>query len=150
MTIWIDGDGCPRRIREIACSAGIRRGVPVRITADREMQVPSNPLVSLLLVDQGEGSSDACIVSQVMPGDLVITRDIRLMERVISKGAQCIDDAGRSYTAENIRERISLLEFMEGFREAEPAAADRRKRKRGGSSAAFAGRLEQVLKAASG
>lgn len=146
MTIWVDGDGCPKRIREIACKAGIQRGVSVRIAADRKVDIPRHELVSLELVEIQEGSSDAYIASRVIPGDLVITRDVRLMEEVIRKGAWCIDDSGKTYTSGNIRERLSLLQFMEGVREAEPHGTGRRKKRHGGSSSAFARALEQVLK----
>jgi uncharacterized protein YaiI (UPF0178 family) len=87
------------------------------------------------LCPAGEGAADNRIVELAEPGDLVITRDIplafRLVEAVKETGASredgavkeagasllVIDDRGRVYTRENIRERLSLRDFMVGLAE---------------------------------
>jgi uncharacterized protein YaiI (UPF0178 family) len=51
------------------------------------------------------------------PGDLVITRDIPLARRLVDVSILVMDDRGQVYTAENIRERLSIRDFMVGLAE---------------------------------
>ena len=65
----------------------------------------------------GEGSADARILELARPGDLVITRDIPLAQRLVAASVLVLDDRGQVYTAENIRERLSIRDFMVGLSE---------------------------------
>jgi uncharacterized protein YaiI (UPF0178 family) len=65
----------------------------------------------------GEDSADDRIVELARPGDLVLTRDIPLAERLVEKGVGVLDDRGRTYSKENIREFRSLRDFMVGLAE---------------------------------
>jgi len=67
------------------------------------------------LCPPGEGSADDRIAGLAAPGDLVVTRDLPLAERLVDAGVLVIDDRGRVYTRENIRERRSLRDFMVGL-----------------------------------
>jgi uncharacterized protein YaiI (UPF0178 family) len=69
------------------------------------------------LCPPGENSADNRIVELAMPGDLAVTRDIPLANRLVEAGVCVIDDRGRLYTRENIRERLSLRNFMVGLAE---------------------------------
>jgi uncharacterized protein YaiI (UPF0178 family) len=64
------------------------------------------------LCPAGEGAADDRIVELAEKGDLVITRDIPLASRLVEAAVPVIDDRGRLYTGENIRERLSLRDFM--------------------------------------
>jgi uncharacterized protein YaiI (UPF0178 family) len=64
------------------------------------------------LCPPGEGSADNRIVDLARPGDLVLTRDIPLAARLVEADVMVMDDRGRVYTKENIRERLSLRDFM--------------------------------------
>lgn len=66
----------------------------------------------------GEGAADDRIVALALPGDLAVTRDIALAERLVEKGIRVLDDRGRVYTGENIRERLSLRNFTVNLAEA--------------------------------
>jgi uncharacterized protein YaiI (UPF0178 family) len=65
----------------------------------------------------GEGSADNRIVELARKGDLALTRDLPLAERLVEKEVRVLDDRGRIYTKENIRERRSLRDFMVGLAE---------------------------------
>jgi uncharacterized protein YaiI (UPF0178 family) len=69
------------------------------------------------LCPAGEGAADNRIVELAEPGDLVITRDIPLASRLVAASILVIDDRGQIYTRENIRERLSLRDFMVGLAE---------------------------------
>jgi uncharacterized protein YaiI (UPF0178 family) len=47
----------------------------------------------------------------------VITADIPLAALVVEKGATAIDPRGELYTGENVRERLSMRDFMQGLRD---------------------------------
>jgi uncharacterized protein YaiI (UPF0178 family) len=65
----------------------------------------------------GEGSADNRIVELARPGDLVITRDIPLAQRLVDAFVLVMDDRGQIYTRENIGERLSIRNFMVGLAE---------------------------------
>jgi hypothetical protein len=68
------------------------------------------------VVPHGSGEADEELVLRVEPGDLAITHDIPLAARLVEKGAVVLDDRGNLFTAENIRERLSIRDLMEYFR----------------------------------
>jgi uncharacterized protein YaiI (UPF0178 family) len=69
------------------------------------------------LCPPGEGSADNRIVELALKGDLALTRDLPLAERLVEKEVRVLDDRGRIYTKENIKERRSLRDFMVGLAE---------------------------------
>jgi hypothetical protein len=69
------------------------------------------------LCETHQGAADDRIVELAEPGDLVITRDIPLASRLVEAHISVLDDRGRLYTRENIRERLSLRDFMVGLAE---------------------------------
>jgi uncharacterized protein YaiI (UPF0178 family) len=69
------------------------------------------------LCPEGEGAADDRIVALAAPGDLAVTRDIPLANRLVEASVLVIDDRGQTYTRENIRERLSLRDFRVGLAE---------------------------------
>jgi uncharacterized protein YaiI (UPF0178 family) len=53
----------------------------------------------------------------VEAGDLVITADIPLADRIIAKDAHAIDHRGELYTVENIKQYLAMRNLMEQIRE---------------------------------
>ncbi|MCA1906021.1 MAG: YaiI/YqxD family protein [Desulfarculus sp.] len=117
MRIWIDADGCPRPVKDIVFRASQRLKLAVVLVADRPVGRPSSPLVTSIVVPRDLDSADRHIAEKLDPGDLVITADLPLAAAVVERGAQAINPRGETYTAENVRERLSLRDFMMGLRE---------------------------------
>ena len=46
------------------------------------------------------------------PGDRVITADIPLADRVVSKGAFTLNPRGKLYTEENIKDRLAVRDLL--------------------------------------
>jgi uncharacterized protein YaiI (UPF0178 family) len=65
----------------------------------------------------GANSADDRIVQLAEPGDLAVCRDIPLAARLLAKGVAVIDDRGRIFSDENIRELLSLRDFVVGLAE---------------------------------
>jgi uncharacterized protein YaiI (UPF0178 family) len=118
MTIWVDADSCPVRVREIVAKAAGTRKTPALFVANRRIPLKKSAYVSAVRVKKTEGSADACILARAKTGDLVITRDIPLAAELVSLGISVINDRGNAFTPETVTERLSLRNFMKDLREA--------------------------------
>ncbi|RJX30568.1 MAG: YaiI/YqxD family protein [Desulfarculus sp.] len=118
MRIWVDADGCPRPAKEIVFRVSERLKLPVCLVADRQVGRPPNKLVTTVRVPGDMDAADRYIAEQAAPEDLVITTDLPLAALVVAKGATALNPRGELYTAENVRERLSLRDFLTGLREA--------------------------------
>jgi len=116
MRIWIDADSCPRQVREIVARASQRKGIAAIFVANRAIPVTPAETVHLITVGPGEGSADDYIYGHSEATDLVVTRDIPLAARLIERDMRVLNDRGDLYTRENIRERLSVRDFMHELR----------------------------------
>ncbi|MFP4383866.1 MAG: DUF188 domain-containing protein [Spirochaetia bacterium] len=116
MTIWVDADGCPARIRRIIEDGAVRTGFPAVFVADRALPIYEKA-GKMVTVEGGADAADNYILANVSSGDLVITRDIPLADGVVSKGCTALDDRGNFLTVENVRERLSIRNFLRDLRE---------------------------------
>ncbi|MCQ2604208.1 MAG: DUF188 domain-containing protein [Spirochaetia bacterium] len=113
MRFFIDSDSCPPDIREIVARAGLRTKHDVVFVANRKIPHSRNPYVSDVIVESGKDRADDYIVENSDPSDIVITRDILLAERLVNRNVAVVNDRGTLYTSENIRERVSLRNYMQ-------------------------------------
>lgn len=118
MTVWIDGDSCPRQVRDIVNSRCIREKVQLHYVANRELPLPDSEFISFSISSAAADSADDLIVAHSSPGDLIITRDIPLASSLVEEGRTVINDRGTQFTANNIRERLAQRDFMQMMREA--------------------------------
>jgi hypothetical protein len=118
MKIWVDADACPAVIKEILYKAAERKRLEMTLVANRQMRLPSSRFIKFLKVTGGFDVADNEIVKRVAPGDLVITADIPLAAEVIEKGGHALNPRGELYTTDNIRDRLSMRDFMDGLRSA--------------------------------
>lgn len=144
MKIWVDADACPVVIKEILFKAAKRTGTPLILVANRPVRIPPSPFISFIQVGAGADVADNAIVQRLAPGDLVITADIPLAGAVVDKGAHGLNPRGELYSAENIRERLSVRDFMadlraDGMETGGPPALKQ------GDRQAFANQLDRLL-----
>ena len=147
MNIWVDADACPVVIKEILFRAAERAKVMTTLVANQSMRVPPSPFVRFTQVGSGFDVADKHIVAVAIAGDLIITADIPLAAAVIEKGAHALNPRGELYTRDNIRERLSMRNFMDelrgsGVATGGPAALSTRDRE------AFANALDTFLRRA--
>jgi len=116
MHIWVDADACPGVIKEILYRAAERVQVPMTLVANQTLSAPPSRLIKTLRVAAGFDVADKEIVKRLEPGDLVITADIPLAAEVIEKGGHALNPRGDFYTLDNIRQRLSMRDFMESLR----------------------------------
>lgn len=117
MKILVDADSCPRPARELALRTALRRNIGIIFAANRPIPGVDGPGAVMELCSTAEGAADDRIVSLACPGDLVLTRDVPLAFRLVEAEVAVLDDRGRVYSAENIRERLSLRDFTVGLAE---------------------------------
>lgn len=116
MSIWVDADACPKAVREILFRAAKRAECPTILVANQALAVPKSPWISMRQVAQGFDVADDHIAQHCQAGDLVITSDIPLAAEAVAKGAQVISSRGDAMTAENVRQRLNMRDFMETMR----------------------------------
>jgi len=116
MNIWVDADACPNVIKDILFRAADRVKVQTTLVANAQIRVPPSPWIRNVQVRSGFDEADHYIAEQAAPGDLVITADIPLAAQVIVKGALALSPRGDLYDSNNIRERLTMRDFMDELR----------------------------------
>jgi len=116
MKIWVDADACPVVIKEILFKAANRTLVETTLVANQSVRIPSSPYINMLQVKSGFDVADDEIVNRVNAGDLVITADIPLAAEVIEKGGLALNPRGEMYTADDIKARLNMRDFMDTMR----------------------------------
>lgn len=117
MSIWVDGDACPKVIKEILFRAAIRTKTPVILVANQMLHTPPSPFIKSIQVASGFDVADAHIVARAQLGDLVITADVPLAALVVEKGVLALNPRGEVYTSENIASLLSMRDFMATLRD---------------------------------
>jgi uncharacterized protein YaiI (UPF0178 family) len=116
MKIWIDGDACPKQVKEVIFRASERTKSLVMIVANKAMRVTHSPLIQLIVVSDGFDAADHYIVEHTETNDMVITADIPLASALVDKGVMVINSRGMVYTSENIKEVLAVRNLMEELR----------------------------------
>ena len=116
MHIWVDADACPKAIKDILFRAADRAGIQVILVANQPVSVPGSRFIRSVQVSSGFDVADDYIVQQCEAGDLVITADIPLAAEIVEKDCLALNPRGQMYTAENIRERLNMRDFMDTMR----------------------------------
>jgi uncharacterized protein YaiI (UPF0178 family) len=116
MNIWVDADACPAVIKDILFRAADRVKVQTTLVANQHIRVPPSPYIRSVQVGSGFDVADTYIIDHVAFGDLVITADIPLAAEVVAKGAVVLSPRGDLLDNSNIRERLSMRDFMDELR----------------------------------
>ncbi|MEC7118561.1 MAG: YaiI/YqxD family protein [Pseudomonadota bacterium] len=114
--IWIDADACPRVLRELIFRASDRHQLPVTFVANQPVGITASRLIRSIQVEQGADRADQEILARMQAGDLVVTQDIPLAAEVIAQGGTALSPRGELYTAENVRARLHLRDYVDALR----------------------------------
>ena len=144
MKIWVDADACPLVIKEILFRAAQRTGVQLTLVANQPVRTPPSVNITSVQVAAGFDVADNEIVKRLAVGDLVVTQDIPLAAEVIEKGGHALNPRGELYSADTIRARLTMRDFMDtmrgsGIHTGGPPALDH------GDRQAFANQLDTFL-----
>lgn len=117
MQIFIDADAFPNVIRDILIKASLRLNIPLIFVANKPLRLENLANLSLIVVPDGPDVADDCIAGLVQPGDLVITADIPLADRVVAQNAFAMNPRGMLYTEHNIKDRLAMRDLLNELRD---------------------------------
>jgi uncharacterized protein YaiI (UPF0178 family) len=112
--IFVDADACP--VKDEVYKVAARYGLHAHVVANAYINVPVSRLISRIVVDAGPDVADDWIVEHIARGDIVVTSDIPLAERVLQAGAAAIRPDGRAFTPDSIGSAIAQRAIMEQIR----------------------------------
>ena len=112
MRIFVDSDSCPSPVREVIARAAERTESQCFFVANHKIPHGTNAYTHDIIVDTGKDKADDYIADHASSRDIAVTRDILLAERLVGMNVAVVNDRGTEYTAENIRQRVSLRNYM--------------------------------------
>lgn len=112
MRIWIDADACPRPVKEIVFKRSEKKGLRVTLVANSFQRTPHVAWIDFVQVPQGMDAADHHIAANVTAPDLVITQDVPLAAEIVESGATAMSVRGELWTEDNVRERLSIRDFL--------------------------------------
>ncbi len=115
--IYIDGDAFVNALKPILIKQIERLKIPTIVISNKKINIGKSEFIEYLIVEQGADEADHKIVEMTQEGDLVITADIPLADRIISKNAHAIDHRGELYSVDNIKQYLAMRNLMEKIRE---------------------------------
>ncbi len=145
MKVYVDADSFLKQMRDIVLRAAIKRNLDITFVADRSLKdviqayekhtsiLRKKALkndksldkekakkikspIKMVIVETDSDSADDEIVNLAQEGDLAISHDIPLIDRLAEKGVLVLDDRGNIFTKENIKERLSIRNAMTELR----------------------------------
>jgi uncharacterized protein YaiI (UPF0178 family) len=114
ITIFIDADACP--VKDETYKVAARYGLKTYVVSNSFMQIPASPLIERVIVDAGPDIADDWIAERAARGDIVVTNDIPLADRVLKSGAAAIKPNGQPFTADSIGSALAQRSIMEHIR----------------------------------
>ena len=113
--IYVDAEACPvkKEVERIAT----RHNLKTYLVCDGGIRPSLNPLILLVIVNQGADAADNWIADHIGQGDICVTNDIPLAGRCLKEGALVIKPNGYIYTNDNIGMALATREIMEGIRQ---------------------------------
>ena len=117
MTLYIDGDAFPNLIKPILFRAIERFALPTFVISNKRISIGESKHIIYIIVGSGIDEVDNRIVEMVKGGDLIITADIPLADRVITKKANAIDHRGELFSVDKIKHYLAMRNLMQEIRD---------------------------------
>lgn len=113
--IYVDADACP--VKDETVQVAARHSLKTYLVSDGGIRPRQNPLVELVIVDQGPDAADDWIADHIQKADICVTNDIPLAARCLERGAMAIRPNGEPFTENGIGMALANRELMQGLRE---------------------------------
>ena len=117
MRLYIDGDAFPNLLKPIVLRAIERLKLQTFVISNKQVTIGPSKHITSIVVGSGIDEADHRMVDMVEEGDLVITADIPLADRAITKKAHAINHHGELFTEANIKDCLSMRNLMHEIRD---------------------------------
>ncbi len=117
MKLYIDGDALPNILKPILLRAIDKLKIKTFVISNKKISIGKSTYIQYLIVDAGADEADNRIIEMLEQNDLVITADIPLADRTITKNAHAIDHRGELYTKDNIKHYLAMRDLMQSIRD---------------------------------
>jgi uncharacterized protein YaiI (UPF0178 family) len=117
ITLYVDGDAFPNLLKPILLRAIERLALQTFVVSNKRISLGKSNHITYIIVADGADEADHRIAEMVKEDDLVVTADIPLADRIITKKAHAIDHRGELYTRENIKQYLAMRNLMEELRD---------------------------------
>lgn len=118
MKLLIDADALPNLLKPILLTQIQRLDIHTIVISNKKVTIGKHSTIEYIIVDISADEADHKIVELVSSSDLVITADIPLADRVISKDAYALNHRGELYDKENIKHHLMIRNLMSELRDA--------------------------------
>ncbi len=110
----VDADGCP--VKQEIYRVARRYELKVTLVANSGMQVPDEDWLKLVIVSNQFNAADDWIVEHVARNDIVVTGDVPLASRCLSKGARALGFKGRAFSEASIGDALATRDLLSQLR----------------------------------
>lgn len=117
LKLYIDGDAFPNMLKPILLRTIERLKVATVVIANKRINIGESVHITNIVVGAGADEADDHIVERLKAGDLVITADIPLADRVITKKAHVINHRGELLNMTNIKHCLAMRNLMQDIRD---------------------------------
>ncbi len=112
--IYIDADACP--VKDEIYKVADRYRVKVFVVANSFINTPRDMDIERVTVPEGPDVADDWIAHRAAPGDIVVTQDIPLADRVVKAGALALSPKGKVFDEDSIGMALATRNLMEDLR----------------------------------
>ena len=113
-TLFIDADACP--VKDECYKVAARHGFKTFVVSNSWIRVPQTPVIEQVVVEAGPDVADDWIAERCAPGDVVVTNDIPLADRVLKAGGAAVAPNGRVFSADMIGSALASRSIGEHLR----------------------------------
>jgi len=117
INLYVDADAFPNLLKPILLRWIEKLHLKTFVVSNKKVDIGKSEFITYIIVEAGADEADHKIVEMVEEGDLVITADIPLADRVITKNAHAIDHRGELYSVDNIKQYLAMRNLMQTIRE---------------------------------
>ena len=144
MIIYIDADSCS--VKNETYKVATRYKLKVIVVANSYLKIPFDPNFQMQVVSDDFDAADDWIAENICEGDILITSDILLAERAVTKKARVLGSKGYELDQENIGGAVASREISAHLRNlgstsTGPSPITKADRSR------FLGKLDQIIQA---
>lgn len=114
ISIFVDADACP--VKPEVYRVAERYGLKVYVVANSFINVPRDPRIERVVVNDSFDAADDWIAERAGATDIVVTADIPLADRSLRNGATVIGSTGVPFTSASIGMAMANRDLLANLR----------------------------------